>query len=379
MGPLAGLRVVEFEAIGPGPFAGMMLADMGADVLLLDRPVDADLGIRQQRRFDVMRRGRRSLVVDLKTPAGIATALRVCDKADALIEGFRPGVMERLGLGPDVVLARNPRLVYGRMTGWGQRGPLAERAGHDIDYIAVAGVLNAIGRAGDAPLPPLNLVGDFGGGGLLLAFGIACGVIEARTSGRGQVVDAAMVDGAALLAAMFSGFMASGIWRDERGTNILDSGAPWYDTYETRDGRHVAVGAIETKFYAELLARLGLDAALAKTQHDRTTWPALRETLAARFRERTRDEWAAVFADADACVAPVLTFAESRAHPQVVARGGAIEIDGVAQPAPAPRFARTPGAATRPPPERGSGGAEALAEWGFGAEEIAALRAPGSR
>jgi len=379
MGPLAGLRVVEFEAIGPGPFAGMMLADMGADVLLLDRPVDADLGIGQQRRFDVMRRGRRSLVVDLKTPAGIATALRVCDRADALIEGFRPGVMERLGLGPDVVLARNPRLVYGRMTGWGQRGPLAERAGHDIDYIAVAGVLNAIGRAGDAPLPPLNLVGDFGGGGLLLAFGIACGVIEARTSGRGQVVDAAMVDGAALLAAMFSGFMASGIWRDERGTNILDSGAPWYDTYETRDGRHVAVGAIETKFYAELLARLGLDAALAKTQHDRTTWPALRETLAARFRERTRDEWAAVFADADACVAPVLTFAESRAHPQIVARGGAIEIDGVAQPAPAPRFARTPGAATRPPPERGSGGAEALAEWGFGAEEIAALRAPGSR
>ena len=379
MGPLSGLRVVEFEAIGPGPFAGMMLADMGADVLLLDRPGDSDLGIGRERRFDALLRGRRSLVVDLKTPAGVAAALSVCDKADALIEGFRPGVMERLGLGPDVVLARNPRLVYGRMTGWGQSGPLAERAGHDIDYIAVAGVLNAIGRAGDAPLPPLNLVGDFGGGGLLLAFGIACGVIEARTSGRGQVVDAAMVDGAALLAAMFSGFMASGIWRDERGTNILDSGAPWYDTYETRDGRHVAVGAIETKFYAELLARLGLDAALAKTQHDRTTWPALRETLAARFRERTRDEWAAVFADADACVAPVLTFAESRAHPQIVARGGAIEIDGVAQPAPAPRFARTPGAATRPPPERGSGGAEALAEWGFGAEEIAALRAPGSR
>jgi alpha-methylacyl-CoA racemase len=379
MGPLAGLRVVEFEAIGPGPFAGMMLADMGADVLLLDRPVDADLGIGQQRRFDVMRRGRRSLVVDLKTPAGIATALRVCDRADALIEGFRPGVMERLGLGPDVVLARNPRLVYGRMTGWGQRGPLAERAGHDIDYIAVAGVLNAIGRAGDAPLPPLNLVGDFGGGGLLLAFGIACGVIEARTSGRGQVVDAAMVDGAALLAAMFSGFMASGIWRDERGTNILDSGAPWYDTYETRDGRHVAVGAIEAKFYAELLARLGLDASMAASQHDRRTWPTLRATLAARFREKTRDEWAAVFAGADACVAPVLTFAESRAHPQVVARAGAIELGGFAQPAPAPRFARTPGAATRPPPERGSGGAEALAEWGVDAAEIARLLAPGLR
>nr|HET7857893.1 CaiB/BaiF CoA-transferase family protein [Caldimonas sp.] len=374
MGPLSGLRVVEFEAIGPGPFAGMMLADMGADVLLLDRPGDADLGIGHRRRFDVMRRGRRSLVVDLKTPAGIATALRVCDKADALIEGFRPGVMERLGLGPEVVLARNPRLVYGRMTGWGQEGPLADRAGHDIDYIAIAGVLHAIGRAGEAPVPPLNLVGDFGGGGLLLAFGIACGVIEARTSGRGQVVDAAMIDGAALLAAMFSGFLASGIWRDERGTNILDGGAPWYDTYETRDGRHVAVGAIEARFYAELLARLGLDAALARTQHDRTTWPSLRATLAARFKEKTRDEWAAVFAGADACVAPVLTFAESRAHPQVAARGGTIKIDGVAQPAPAPRFGRTPGAATRPPPERGSGGAEALADWGFDAAEIAALR-----
>ena len=379
MGPLSGLRVVEFEAIGPGPFAGMMLADMGADVLLLDRPVDADLGIGHQRRFDVMRRGRRSLVVDLKTPAGVAAALSVCERADALIEGFRPGVMERLGLGPDVLLARNPRLVYGRMTGWGQSGPLAERAGHDIDYIAIAGVLHAIGRAGQAPVPPLNLVGDFGGGGMLLAFGIACGVIEARASGRGQVVDAAMVDGAALLAAMFSGFLASGIWRETRGTNILDAGAPWYDTYETRDGKHVAVGAIEAKFYAELLARLGLDASLAATQHDRRTWPALRAALAERFGEKTRDEWSAVFAGVDACVAPVLTFAESRAHPQVVARGGAIEIGGVAQPAPAPRFARTPGAATRPPPERGSGGAEALADWGFDAEEIARLRAPQSR
>jgi len=379
MGPLAGLRVVEFEAIGPGPFAGMMLADMGADVLLLDRPGDSDLGIGRERRFDVMRRGRRSLVVDLKTPAGVAAALSVCERADALIEGFRPGVMERLGLGPDVLLARNPRLVYGRMTGWGQSGPLAERAGHDIDYIAIAGVLHAIGRAGEAPVPPLNLVGDFGGGGMLLAFGIACGVIEARASGRGQVVDAAMIDGAALLATMFSGFMASGLWRDARGSNILDGGAPWYDTYETRDGGHVAVGAIEAKFYAELLARLGLDAALAATQHDRRTWPALRATLAARFREKTRDEWSAVFASADACVAPVLTFAESRAHPQVVARGGAIEIGGVAQPAPAPRFARTPGAATRPPPERGSGGAEALADWGFAADEVALLCGPGSR
>jgi alpha-methylacyl-CoA racemase len=352
---------------------------MGADVLLVDRPGDSDLGIARERRFDVMLRGRRSLVLDLKSGAGIEAALRVCERADALIEGFRPGVMERLGLGPEVVLARNPRLVYGRMTGWGQSGPLADRAGHDIDYIAVAGVLHAIGRAGEAPVPPLNLVGDFGGGGMLLAFGIACGVIEARASGRGQVVDAAMIDGAALLATMFSGFMAAGSWRDERGANILDTGAPWYDTYETRDGRHVAVGAIEAKFYAELLARLGLDPALARTQHDRATWPALRARLAARFKEKSRDEWTAVFAGSDACVAPVLSFAESRAHCHVVARAGTVDVGGIAQPAPAPRFSRTPGAARRPPPERGSGGADALADWGFDADAIAELRALASR
>ncbi|HEY2561931.1 MAG TPA: CaiB/BaiF CoA-transferase family protein [Caldimonas sp.] len=378
-GPLAGLRVLEFEAIGPGPFAGMMLADMGADVLLVDRPGDADLGFGRERRFDVMLRGRRSIVLDLKSASGVAAALSLCEKADALIEGFRPGVMERLGLGPDAVLARNPRLVYGRMTGWGQSGPLADRAGHDIDYIALAGVLHAIGRKGEAPLPPLNLVGDFGGGGMLLAFGIACGVIEARASGRGQVVDAAMIDGAAILATMFSGLIAAGHWRDERGVNVLDSGAPWYDSYETRDGRHMAVGAIEAKFYAELLERLGLDASLRSTQHDRSTWPALRATLAARFRERTRAEWVAVFAGSDACVAPVLSFAESRAHPQVAARAGALELGGIAQPAPAPRFARTPGAATRPPPERGSGGTEALRDWGFDVSAIETLQASGAR
>jgi alpha-methylacyl-CoA racemase len=375
MGPLAGLRVIEFEAIGPGPFAGMMLADMGADVLLVDRPVDGELGLKRERRFDVMLRGRRSLTLDLKSAPGSEAALRLCERADVLVEGFRPGVMERLGLGPDVVLARNPRLVYGRMTGWGQDGPLAARAGHDIDYIALAGVLHAIGRAGDAPLPPLNLVGDFGGGGMLLAFGIACAVIEARASGRGQVVDAAMVDGAALLATMFSGLIAAGQWRDgARGVNVLDSGAPWYDTYETRDGGHVAVGAIEAKFYAELLARLGLDASLAASQHDRSTWPALRERIAACFRQRTRAEWEAAFEGSDACVAPVLTFAESRRHPHVVARGGAIAIDAIEQPAPAPRFGRTPGAATRPPPERGHGGSAALQEWGFDAAALAALR-----
>src|SRR5450755_1655132 len=260
MGPLTGLRVLEFEAIGPGPFGAMMLADMGADVLLVDRLGDPRLGFGRERWYDVMLRGRRSVTLDLKSAHGAEAALRLAEKADAIIEGFRPGVMERLGLGPETMLARNPRLVYGRMTGWGQEGPLAARAGHDINYIALSGVLHAIGRKGQAPVPPLNLVGDFGGGGMLLAFGIACGVIEARTSGRGQVVDAAMVDGASLLATMFAGFAAAGQWSETRGTNWLDSGTPWYDTYETSDSKHVAIGAIEPKFFAELLVRLGLDA-----------------------------------------------------------------------------------------------------------------------
>jgi alpha-methylacyl-CoA racemase len=377
-GPLSGLRVLEFEAIGPGPFAGMMLADMGADVILVDRPFEPGLGVKRARRFDLMMRGRHSLTLDLKSEHGAEAALRLAERADALIEGFRPGVMERLGLGPQAIHARNPRLVYGRMTGWGQSGPMADRAGHDINYSALAGVLNAIGRAGQAPVPPLNLVGDFGGGGMLLAFGIACGVIEARTSGRGQVVDAAMVDGAALLATMFSGLIAGGGWRDgERGVNILDSGAPWYDTYRTRDGGHVAIGAIEAKFYAELLERLGLDASLAATQHDRTTWPALRTRFTETFAQRTRAEWEAVFAGSDACFAPVLSFTESRGHPHVAARAGTIEVGGIAQPAPAPRFDRTPSAAPSPPPERGSGGDAALQHWGFDAAAVEALRGLG--
>jgi alpha-methylacyl-CoA racemase len=374
MGPLAGLRVLEFEAIGPGPFAAMMLADMGADVLLVDRASDSKLGLARERRHDVMLRGRRSVTLDLKSADGVEAALRLAEKADAIVEGFRPGVMERLGLGPEIVLARNPRLVYGRMTGWGQDGPLAARAGHDIDYIALAGVLHAIGRAGEAPVPPLNLVGDFGGGGMLLAFGIACGVIEARTSGRGQVVDAAMVDGAALLATMFSGMLAAGQWRDDaRGANALDSGAPWYDTYATRDGKYVAIGAIEAKFYAELLERLGLASAGLPAQHDRSGWPLLRQRLAERFASRSRDEWCAVFDGSDACFAPVLSFTESRSDPHRLARRGTIELGGVAQPAPAPRFARTPGAAQRPPPERGAGGGAALRDWGFAPPAIDAL------
>ena len=365
MGPLAGLRVLEFEAIGPGPFAAMMLADMGADVL--------PLGLGHRRRHEVMLRGRRSVTLDLKSAEGAAAALRLAERADAIVEGFRPGVMERLGLGPEAMLARNPKLVYGRMTGWGQDGPLAARAGHDINYIALAGALHAIGRAGEPPVPPLNLVGDFGGGGMLLAFGIACGVIEARSSGRGQVVDAAMVDGASLLATMFSGMLDAGSWREERGINILDGGAPWYDSYETADGKFVAIGAIEPKFFAELLQRLEIDPATLPRQHDRAGWPAMRERFAAAFRSRSRDQWCAAFEGSDACFAPVLTFSESRRHPHVAARGGAIELAGIAQPAPAPRFGRTPGGARHPPPERGEGGTDALRDWGFDAAAIEEL------
>ncbi|HET9734335.1 MAG TPA: CaiB/BaiF CoA-transferase family protein, partial [Burkholderiales bacterium] len=312
-GPLEGLKILEFEAIGPGPFAGMLLADMGADVLLVDRPASTDLGLKRERWMDVMLRGRRSVTLDLKSKDGAAAALELVARADALIEGFRPGVMERLGLGPDVCLKQNPKLVYGRMTGWGQEGPLAPRAGHDINYIALAGVLNAFGRKGQAPVPPLNLVGDFGGGGMLLGFGITCALLHARKTGQGQVVDAAMVDGAALLAAMFSGFLAAGRWSEERGVNILDTGAPWYDCYETQDGKFVAIGAIEAKFFEELVQRLGL--AGVPPQNDRAGWPAMREVFARTFKGKTRDEWVKVFEGSDACFAPVLSFSEARRHP----------------------------------------------------------------
>jgi alpha-methylacyl-CoA racemase len=331
MGPLAGIRVLEFEAIGPGPFCGMMLADMGADVLLVDRASDARLGLGRGRWYDVMYRGRRSVTLDLKSRDAVEAALALAERADAIIEGFRPGVMERLGLGPDVVLARNPRLVYGRMTGWGQDGPLAPAAGHDIDYIALSGVLDAIGPAGGKPVPPLNLVGDFGGGGMLLAFGIAAALVEAGRSGRGQVVDCAMVEGAGLLATMFNGLAAAGQLVGARGANVLDSGAPWYDTYACADGRYVAIGAIEPKFYAELLARLGLDPASLPEQQDRARWPELRARFASVFASKSRDEWVRVFEGSDACFAPVLTFAElpargrrraARARAAVLAHAG---------------------------------------------------------
>lgn len=377
MGPLSGIKVLEFEAIGPGPFCGMMLADMGADVILVDRAGDSDLGLKRERWMDVMMRGKRSVTLDMKTPSGARAATALAARADAIIEGFRPGVMERLGLGPEVLLARNPRLVYGRMTGWGQDGPMAARAGHDINYIALGGTLHAIGRAGAAPVPPLNLVGDFGGGGMLLAFGISAALLNAQRTGQGQVVDAAMVEGASLLAVMFSGFLANNSWSEERGVNILDSGAPWYDTYETKDGKYVSIGSIETKFYADLLGRLGIASEALPKQHERARWPELRARFTAVFKSKTRDEWCAAFEGSDACFAPVLTFSEARAHPHNVARGAFVEIAGVPQPAPAPRFSRTPGGVARKPPERGEGGREALADWGYSGSEIQELESLG--
>jgi alpha-methylacyl-CoA racemase len=373
-GPLSGIRVLEFESIGPAPFAGMLLADMGADVLVVDRPATTDLGLKRERWYDLMMRGKRSVTLDLKKKESAGVALELASRADALIEGMRPGVMERLGLGPEQVFKKNPKLVYGRMTGWGQDGPLAPRAGHDINYIALAGVLHAFGRKGEAPVPPLNLIGDFGGGGMLLGFGVACALLEAARSGRGQVVDAAMVEGASLLAAMFAGFLASKNWSEERGTNILDTGAPWYDVYETKDGKYVSIGSIETRFYEELLQKLG---APDLGQHDRARWPEMRSLFARIFRSKSRDEWCKVFEGSDACFAPVLSWSEARRDAHNVARKSFLSVKNVEQPAPAPRFSRTPGALRRAPPERGEGGRQALADWGFAPAEIEKLSVRG--
>jgi alpha-methylacyl-CoA racemase len=375
MGPLAGIKVVEMAGIGPGPFCAMLLADMGADVVRVDRTAETDLGLVVDRRRDVLRRGRRSVALDLKQPQAVAACLKLIGKADALVEGFRPGVMERLGLGPEPCFKQNPKLVYGRMTGWGQTGPLAAAAGHDINYIALSGALHAIGRQGQKPTPPLNLVGDFGGGALYLAFGIACALLEARRSGQGQIVDAAMTDGAASLMAMFYGLRDQGLWTDGRGENFLDGGAPWYDVYETKDGQHVAVGAIEGRFYRELVRLLGLEGEKLPGQYDRGRWPELRQHFAGAFLTKTRAEWQAAMEGTDACFAPVLSMAEVPKHPHNRARGAFIEVEGVAQPAPAPRFSRTPGEVQRPSPAPGQHSAEVLAEWGFSASEISALRA----
>jgi len=377
-GPLSGVKVLELAGIGPGPFCGMLLADMGADVLRVDRAQEGDLGLPVEPKFDIIARGRRSIALDLKRTESVAMVLDWVAKADALIEGFRPGVTERLGLGPDACFARNPHLVYGRITGWGQDGPLAQAAGHDINYIALTGALHAIGRKGEAPVPPLNLVGDFGGGGMYLAFGIACALFEARISGKGQVIDAAMTEGAASLMAIFYGRMAAGHWRDERGVNVLDTGAPWYNVYETADGKHVAIGSIEGRFYAELLARLGLDPDSLPGQFEYTRWSELHAAFTAAFKSRTRDEWCREMEGTDVCFAPVLSLAEAPQHAHNRARGAFAEIDGVTQPAPAPRFSRTPGAIARGAPRRGQGGAQALAEWGFGKTEIESFRARGA-
>jgi alpha-methylacyl-CoA racemase len=373
MGPLKGLRILEFAGIGPGPFCAMLLADLGAEVVRLDRK-EGPAGTRQ----DFVTRGRRSLALDLKSPPAIAAVLRLVEGADALIEGFRPGVMERLGLGPDGCLARNPRLVYGRMTGWGQDGPLAQAAGHDINYIALTGALWSIGRAGERPVPPLNLVGDYGGGGMLLALGMLAALLEAKGSGRGQVVDAAMVDGAALLLTPLYAMLARGRWRNERGANMLDGAAPWYDTYECGDGRYLAVGPIEPQFFDLMIAKLGLDPARFAGRMEPANWPALKAELAAVFRTRTRDDWAALFEGTDACVAPVLDLHEAPAHPHNIARGTFQRREGTAQPAPAPRFSRTPAEPDLPPPLRGEHTEQVLADWGFSDSDVAALRQAGA-
>ncbi len=373
MGPLAGVRLIEIAGIGPGPMAAMMLGDLGADVIRVDRLYPSGPERFSEPRYWVHGRSRRSIAVDLRKPGAAEIVLRLAERADGLMEPFRPGVAERLGIGPEPCLMRNKRLVYGRMTGWGQEGPLARVAGHDINYIALSGVLHAIGPAAQ-PIPPLNLVADFGGGGMLLAFGMVCGILEARSSGRGQVVDAAMMDGAALLFGNVMGAFASGQWQDRRASNMLDGGAPFYGTYETKDGRHIAVGAIEPQFYSLLLEGLGLSAGELPAQMDRAAWPEMKQRFGAVFRTRTRDEWCRVFDGSDACVSPVLSIAEASIHPHAVARGAYAGVDGVAQPAPGPRFSRTP-AEAKMAPDRGQHTVAVLREAGFGVEAIAGLRA----
>jgi alpha-methylacyl-CoA racemase len=371
-GPLVGVKVIEFQGIGPAPFCGMLLADLGADVVRIDRKetVGAD-------RPDLMGRGKRSIAIDLKHKDGVEAALSLIEKADAVIEGFRPGVMERLGLGPDVALKRNPRVVFGRMTGWGQTGPWASMAGHDIDYIALTGALHAMGRAGEPPAPPLNLVGDYGGGALYLAFGLCAGIIEARSSGKGQVIDCAMIDGAASLTTMFYGMRHAGIWNDKRGDNLLDGGAHFYDTYECADGKWLAVGAIEPQFHTVLVQGLGLDEKDFPGRMDRANWPAHSEKIAAAIRTRSRDDWMKVFDGTDACVAPVLSMEEAPKHPHNVARKTFETAFGAVQPGPAPRFSRTAGAINGVPALAGQHSSDVLKDWGVASERAANFVAGG--
>ncbi len=376
MGPLNGVKIVEVGGIGPGPFCAMMLSDMGADVLHVVRK---DEKPKMDQKYEVLHRGRRSLGIDLRNPKGVEALLRLVDKADALQEGFRPGVMEKLGLGPDVCLARNPRLVFARMTGWGQEGPMAQAAGHDINYIALTGALHSVGQRGDKPVAPLNLVGDLGGGGMLQAFGMVCALLEAQRSGKGQVVDTAMVDGSAILMAMFYGMHAGGLWNgNKRGVNLLDGGTFFYDTYETADGKHVAIGSIEPQFYAELIKRMKIEDPDFEEQMDFSKWKVRREKLTALFKTRTRDEWCKDLEGSDACFAPVLTFDEAMEHPHNRARNIFVDVGGVRQPAPAPRFSRTVCETPTPAPDLGADTEEALADWGLEQGEIQALKDDGA-
>jgi alpha-methylacyl-CoA racemase len=377
-GPLSGIKIVELAGIGPGPFSGMLLSDLGADVIRVDRAQQVNPANFDKPNLEPMYRGRRSIGVDLKHSDGVEAVLRLVEQADALIEGYRPGVTERLGLGPEVCLARNPRLVYGRMTGWGQDGPLAHAAGHDINYIALAGALAHFGRAGGKPTPPINLIGDFGGGGMFMALGVVAGVLEARTSGRGQVIDVAMVDGAAILMTMMWGLRQIGFWDEALGVNVLDTGAPFYDTYETADGKFISLGSLEPQFYAELVQRLGLTDDDLPVQMDRGGWGTLREKFSALFETKTRDEWDAILRGSDACYAPVLTMSEALDDEHLRARATFIEREGVPQPAPAPRFSRTAPEVQRDAPWPGQHTEEALTDWGFSADDVTKLRAAGA-
>ncbi len=376
MGPLNGIRVVEIAGIGPGPFAAMMLADLGADVVRVDRADRVRDEIPDTPNPDLLNRGRRSVGVDLKHSEGAKTVLKLVEGADGLIEGFRPGVAERLGIGPDDCLARNPRLVYGRMTGWGQEGPYASMAGHDINYIALSGVLGAIGREGEAPVPPLNLAGDFGGGGMLLALGMLAGMLEARSSDQGQVVDASMVEGSALLMTMIYGMRAMGAW-GPRGTNLLDTGAWYYDVYECADGEYISLGSLEPQFFAEMTEKVGIDID-GIDQNDRSTWPEMRSRVASAVKDKTRDEWCEILDGSDVCFAPVLSLSEAPEHPHNAARGTFVEVGGAVQPGPAPRFSRTPAEIARPAPNPGQHTAEVLADWGFDEAAVAALQESGA-
>lgn len=372
-GPLVGVKIVEFAGIGPGPFCGMLLADMGADVVRIDRAESAGRG-----HPDLANRGKRSIAIDLKKPEGIEAALSLMAKADGLIEGFRPGVMERLGVGPDVALKRNPKLVYGRMTGWGQTGPWSSMAGHDIDYIALTGALHTMGRKGEPPAPPLNLVGDFGGGALYLAMGLLAGIIEARTSGKGQVIDCAMIDGAASLMTMFFNMKTVGMWTPERDSNLLDGGAHFYDTYECADGQWLAIGAIEPQFHAELVKGLGLPADTFGMYMDRTKWPEFSVRIAEVVKTKTRDQWMKVFDGTDACVAPVLSMEEAPKHPHNAERSTFVEAFGVTQPGPAPRFSRTAGAVNGAPAMAGKHSKGVLESWGIEAERAEGFLSAGA-